>query len=149
VIARGLTRMGLIESAGASFDPPWVASCAETPNACLQSALFFSHGLGHGIGLEVHDPAYGRGAAGPVLVVRNVFTIEPGVYVSRQRLELLPDTPRNRAFVARVRDAVGRYHGIGVRIEDDYVVTATGVERISTTPRDVEEIERVMRPAPR
>ena len=50
---------------------------------------------------------------------------------------------------ARVRAAVDRYHGIGVRIEDDYVVTSRGVERITTTPRDVEEIERLMRPARR
>ena len=71
------------------------------------------------------------------------------MYVNRQRLLLLPDTPRNRAFVARVRDAVERYHGIGVRIEDDYLVTSRGVERISTVPRDVAEIEGLMREAPR
>jgi Xaa-Pro aminopeptidase len=145
VIARGLATMGLIESADASFDPPWVASCATAPAACRQSNLFYSHGLGHGIGLEVHDPAFAPGPNGPSLAPGDAFTIEPGVYVSRQRLELLPDTPRNRAFVARVRDAVARYHGIGVRIEDDFVVTARGVERISTTPREVGEIERLMR----
>ncbi|HEU4720535.1 MAG TPA: M24 family metallopeptidase, partial [Gemmatimonadaceae bacterium] len=144
VIARGLARMGLIESADASFDPPWVASCAAAPAACRQSNLFYSHGLGHGIGLEVHDPAFAAGPNGPSIAPGDAFTIEPGVYVSRQRLELLPDTPRNRAFVARVREAVARYHGIGVRIEDDFVVTARGIERISTTPREVDEIERLM-----
>ena len=125
------------------------ATFAQSPNACRQSALFYSHGLGHGIGLEVHDPAHAPGAAGPTLAVGDAFTIEPGVYVSRMRLDLLPDTPRNRAFVARVRDAVARYHGIGVRIEDDYLVTTRGVERISTTPRDIEDIERLMRRTPR
>ena len=149
VIARGLVKLGLIEAEDASFDPPWVASCAQSPGACRQSALFYSHGLGHGIGLEVHDPAHAPGPAGPTLAVGDAFTIEPGVYVSRMRLALLPDTPRNRAFVARVRDAVARYHGIGVRIEDDYLVTTRGVERISTTPREVEEIERLMRRTPR
>src|SRR5829696_5120980 len=149
VIARGLVKLGLIEAEDASFDPPWVASCATTPAACRQSTLFYSHGLGHGIGLEVHDPAYASTPAGPALAVGDAFTIEPGVYVNRQRLILLPDTPRNRAFVARVREAVDRYHGIGVRIEDDYLVTALGVERISTAPREVEEIERLMRQAPR
>ena len=145
VIARGLAKLGLIESADAMFDPPWVASCTPALIACRQSALFYSHGLGHGIGLEVHDPAHVPGPKGPTLAVGDAFTIEPGVYVSRLRLELLPDTPRNRAFVARVRDVVARYHGIGVRIEDDYVVTTRGVERITTTPREIEEIERLMR----
>jgi Xaa-Pro aminopeptidase len=144
-IARGLAKLGLVEAADATFDPPWVSSCTATPAPCLQSSLFYSHGLGHGIGLEVHDPAFAAGPGGPLLAVGNAFTIEPGIYVSRQRLALLPDTPRNRAFVARVRDVVSRYHGIGVRIEDDYVVSARGVERITTTPRDVEEIERLMR----
>jgi Xaa-Pro aminopeptidase len=149
VVARGLVRMGLIESVDATFDPPWAAQCAPAPVQCRQSFLFFSHGLGHGIGLEVHDPAYAPGANGPALAPGDAFTIEPGVYVSRLRLELLPDTPRNRAFRARVGDAVARHHGIGVRIEDDFLVTARGVERISTVPREIDEIERLMRAAPR
>ncbi|MFL5617184.1 MAG: aminopeptidase P family protein [Gemmatimonadaceae bacterium] len=149
VIARGLAKLGLIEGEDASFDPPWVASCTTTPAACRQSNLFYSHGLGHGIGLEVHDPAFAAGPMGPTLARGDAFTIEPGVYVNRQRLLLLPATPRNRAFVARVRGSVDRYHGIGVRIEDDYVIGSRGVERITTTPRDVEEIERLMRQAPR
>ena len=149
VVARGLVRLGLIESVDATFDPPWAASCATASVACRQSYLFFSHGLGHGIGLEVHDPAYEPGPNGPSLAPGDAFTIEPGVYVSRLRLELLPDTPRNRAFAARVRDAVARHHGIGVRIEDDFLVTSRGVERISTVPREADEIERLMRQSPR
>jgi Xaa-Pro aminopeptidase len=79
-----------------------------------------------------------------VLAIGDAYTVEPGVYVSRLRLEMLPDTPRNRAFIAKVRDTVNRYHGIGVRIEDDFLLTSRGVERISTTPREVDEIERLM-----
>jgi Xaa-Pro aminopeptidase len=149
VIARGLVKLGLIEAEDASFDPPWVASCATTPAACRQSYLWYSHGLGHGIGLEVHDPAYAAGSNGPTLARGDAFTIEPGVYVNRQRLQLLPDTPRNRAFAARVRRAVDRYHGIGVRIEDDYAVTARGVERMTSAPREIAEIEALMRGGPR
>jgi Xaa-Pro aminopeptidase len=149
VIARGLVKLGLIEADDATFDPPWAAQCATTPAACRQSYLWYSHGLGHGIGLEVHDPAYAAGPNGPTLARGDAFTIEPGVYVNRQRLLLLPDTPRNRAFAARVRAAVERYHGIGVRIEDDYVVAARGVDRITSVPREVGEIEALMRRSPR
>jgi Xaa-Pro aminopeptidase len=144
VIARGLAKLGLIEAENATFDPPWAATCTMAPAACQQSYLWYSHGLGHGIGLEVHDPAYAAGPGGPVLARGDAFTIEPGVYVNRQRLLLLPDTPRNRAFAARSRAAAERYHGIGVRIEDDYVVTSRGVERITSAPREIDEIERLM-----
>jgi Xaa-Pro aminopeptidase len=62
-------------------------------------------------------------------------------------LDVLPDTPRNRALIARLRPAAVRYRNIGVRIEDDYIVTDRGVEWISRAPREIEEIERLMRGA--
>jgi hypothetical protein len=71
----------------------------------------------------------------------DAFTIEPGLYVNARQLDILPDTPRNRAFVAKVRAAVTRYQNTGVRIEDDYVVTATGVEWITHAPREIAEVE--------
>ena len=74
----------------------------------------------------------------------DVFTIEPGIYIQASVLDLLEDTPKNRAFIAAVRDAVERYDDIGVRIEDDYLVTADGVERLSRAPREVEAIEAAM-----
>ena len=73
-----------------------------------------------------------------------MFTIEPGVYVSRQLLEILPDTPKNRAMIAKVRDAVERYDDIGVRIEDDYLVTPNRVEWLSRAPREIAEVEAAM-----
>jgi Xaa-Pro aminopeptidase len=60
---------------------------------------------------------------------------------------VVPDTPRNRQFAARVRAAVTRYADVGVRIEDDYVATARGVEWISRAPRELDEVEAAMRPA--
>ena len=57
---------------------------------------------------------------------------------------MLADTPKNRAFIARVRPMVERYNHIGVRIEDDYLVTATGLEWLSKGPRTADEIERAM-----
>lgn len=148
VLANGLARLGLIESPGATYD----CSPAPNPRQCSQFRLYYMHGLGHGIGLEVHDPdqSYYTGRLRP----GSIFTIEPGVYVRERLLEEIPDTPRNRELAARLRGAVATYRNIGVRIEDDYAVTATGVERLSLAPREITELEALMKagsagPAPR
>jgi Xaa-Pro aminopeptidase len=143
VIASGVARLGLTEGVDAAFDPPWAEQCGTNPVACTQAFLYMAHGLGHGIGLEVHDrphPWYGTGT----FQAGDVFTIEPGIYVSRQLLEILPDTPRNRAMIAKVRSAVERYHDIGIRIEDDYLVTDRGAEWLSRAPREISEVEAEM-----
>jgi Xaa-Pro aminopeptidase len=140
VEARGLARLGLIESADATFDPPWAESCQRKPVSCTQAFLYMAHGLGHGIGLEVHDPPHpwvGQGTFAP----GHVFTIEPGIYISTKLLDMLPDTPKNRAMIAKVRKTVERYQNIGVRIEDDYLITPDGVEWLSRAPREIAEIE--------
>jgi Xaa-Pro aminopeptidase len=140
VEARGLARLGLIESANATFDPPWASTCQRTPVSCTQAFLYMAHGLGHGIGLEVHDPPRPYTGAG-TFEVGHVFTIEPGVYISTKLLDMLPDTPKNRAMIAKVRRTVERYQNIGVRIEDDYVITPDGVEWLSRAPREMAEVE--------
>jgi Xaa-Pro aminopeptidase len=139
VEARGLAKLGLIESVDATFDPPWAGQCTASPDRCRQAFLYMAHGLGHGIGLEVHDPPPYGGTG--TFEVGQVFTIEPGVYVSTKLLDILPDTPKNRAMIAKVRKTVERYQNIGVRIEDDYVVTPSGVEWLSRAPREIAEIE--------
>jgi Xaa-Pro aminopeptidase len=60
-------------------------------------------------------------------------------------LDVLPPTPRNRALAAKLRPAVDRYKNIGVRIEDDYIATPDGVEWISRAPREMAEIEAIMK----
>ena len=70
--------------------------------------------------------------------------VEPGLYVSPELLRSLPDTPKNRTFIAKVRKAVERYQNIGVRIEDDYLITERGVEWLSRTPREIAEVEAEM-----
>jgi Xaa-Pro aminopeptidase len=145
VRAKGLVALGLAESTDATFDPPWKVNCAAAPNACKQTYFWMIHGLGHGIGLAVHDPAqYYFGDR--TFKEGDAFTIEPGIYVSQAMLDALPDTPKNRAFKAKVKDAVAKYQNTGVRIEDSYIITDKGLERVSTNaPRELEEIEALMK----
>ena len=143
VIERGLARLGLIDSVGATFDAP---SGACPPTGCPQIFLYAIHGFGgHGIGLDVHDPAqyYGRNGR---FGIGDVFTVEPGVYIDPQDIAELPDTPRNRALRAKIAPAVEKYKWIGVRIEDDYALTESGLENLSVdAPREITEIEGLMR----
>lgn len=143
VIEKGLARLGLIDSAGATFDSH-PGMCP--PTGCPQIFLYAIHGFGgHGIGLDVHDPAqyYGRNGK---FAVGDVFTVEPGVYIDPQDIEELPDTPRNRVLRARIARAVEKYKWIGVRIEDDYALTESGLENLSIdAPREMNEIEALMR----
>jgi Xaa-Pro aminopeptidase len=132
VLARGLAELGLIEDPNATYDD---ASGQQYP----QYFLYYMHALGHGIGLDVHDPWPSTLEAGVP------FTIEPGIYVRPNLFtEVLPDTPRNRSLRDSVVEAFRRYVGIGVRIEDDYLVTEEGVEWLSPGPREIEEIEAAM-----
>jgi Xaa-Pro aminopeptidase len=141
VLAHGLARIGLIESSAATYD------CAQGTNACLQYRLFYMHSLGHGIGLDVHDPGTAPHPRNrdALIAPGDAFSIEPGIYVRRHVLEVIQDTPRNTQLRERIRDAVARYADIGVRIEDDYLVTAAGVEWVSRFPREIEEVEAAMR----
>jgi Xaa-Pro aminopeptidase len=147
VITKGLIRLGLIESDSATFDGAPGSFCSSN---CPQRGLYAWHGYGgHGIGLEVHDPAQYYGPKGQ-FAVGDVFTVEPGIYVSADDLAALPDTPKNRAMRAKIGPAFEKYKWIGVRIEDDYALTRSGLENLSAgAPREMNEIEALMRePAP-
>jgi Xaa-Pro aminopeptidase len=136
--------LGLIQSEDATFDPPWQANCDRTPATCKQANFWMIHGISHGLGLAVHDPAQ-FSYEDHVYKPGDVFTIEPGIYVSARMLDALPDTPKNRAFIAKVKPVVARYENTGVRIEDDYLITETGLERLSSAPREIAEIEALMK----
>lgn len=73
----------------------------------------FGHGLGHGLGLDVHELPRMSTETSDVLEPGNVVTVEPGVYVD------------------------GRF---GVRIEDDVVVTADGIENLTGLRKDLVEV---------
>ena len=98
---------------------------------------FYMHNLGHYLGIDVHDAGkyYFKGESRPA-EAGMVMTIEPGLYIS-------PDTSRipegfNKGIPAK-------YLGIGVRIEDDVLVTENG-SRVLThkVPKEREEIEALM-----
>jgi Xaa-Pro aminopeptidase len=132
VLAEGLAAVGLIEGVEATYE-------TETGGRAPQLRLFYMHGLGHGIGLDVHDPAPDPLAPGAMI------SIEPGLYVRPNLLdEVIPDTPANRAMIAAIRPAFERFRGIGIRIEDDYIITEAGAEWISPAPREIDEIEAAL-----
>lgn len=88
---------------------------------------FYMHRTSHWLGLDVHDAGdYKDGDAWKTLVPGMVLTIEPGFYI--RPAENVP------AHLA----------GIGIRIEDDVLVTAMGAEVYTSAPKSVAEIEAVM-----
>lgn len=130
VIKDGLLRLGLI-----------------TDKNSLQYRVWFMHGTSHWLGMNVHDVST-RGSDG--LEAGMVFTVEPGIYVRTDALDNLPKTPENEKFVAAIRPAFEKYKGVGVRIEDDVVVTADGYRNLSAAlPRTVADIEAFMSRAQR
>jgi Xaa-Pro aminopeptidase len=140
VVAQGLAKLGLIESPTAAYEGP---QCPK--GGCPQYRMYLWHGSGgHGIGLNVHDPAnyyYGEGR----FAVGDVFTVEPGIYVNPSILDELADTPANRALAAKLRPVMAKYRNVGVRIEDDYAITEQGVEHLSAAaPREIAAVERMM-----
>ena len=140
VLASGLARLKLIESPNATYD----CSTGATPRQCPQFRLFYMHGIGHGIGLEVHDPDQYTYTA--MIQPGSVFTIEPGIYVREHVLEEMPNTPRNREIAAKLRPSVNFYRNIGVRIEDNYAITDRGMVWLSQgLPREIADIEALMK----
>lgn len=89
---------------------------------------FFMHGLGHWLGLDVHDVGdYGSAERGRTLEPGMVLTVEPGLYIA-------PDA-----------DVPAEYRGIGIRIEDNIVITASGNEVLTAgVVKDPDAIEALM-----
>jgi Xaa-Pro aminopeptidase len=111
-----------------------------------QVGMWFIHGLGHWLGMNVHDV----GRYGAPLKAGMVFTNEPGIYIREDTLDNLQKTPENEAFIAKVRPVFEKYKNIGVRIEDDMLVTETGVEWMTKAlPRKLEDVEKFMAQAPK
>ena len=84
------------------------------------------HGTSHWLGMDVHDVgAYTRSGAARPLEPGMVITIEPGLYVA-----------------VDAADVPAEYRGIGVRIEDDVVITADGHEVLTArAPTSIDDVE--------
>jgi Xaa-Pro aminopeptidase len=103
-----------------------------------QYRTWFMHGTSHWLGMNVHDV----GNYATKLEPGMVFTNEPGIYIRPDALDNLPKTADNEKFIAAVRPAFEKYKSIGVRIEDDMLVTADGVKWMTVAlPRKMSEIE--------
>ncbi|MBN7122380.1 Xaa-Pro aminopeptidase [Erwinia billingiae] len=88
---------------------------------------FFMHGLSHWLGLDVHDVGVYGNDRDRTLEPGMVITIEPGLYIA-------PDA-----------DVPAEYRGIGIRIEDDIIITAEGNENLTATVvKEADEIEALM-----
>ncbi|KAM6153355.1 xaa-Pro dipeptidase [Erethizon dorsatum] len=119
-------------------------------------AVFMPHGLGHFLGLDVHDVGgYPKGVeridepglrslrTARQLEPGMVITVEPGIYFIDH---LLDEALANQAQACFFNhDVLQRFRGFGgVRIEEDVVVTDSGMELLTCVPRTVEEIEACM-----
>ena len=117
VLAHGLERMGIL-TMGAEV-------------ALRPENLFYKrytlHNTSHMLGLDVHDGAHTRYREGK-LSPGMVLTVEPGLYFQLDDLTVPP-----------------RYRGIGVRIEDDVLVTSRGYRVLTSVPKSVADIEHRMR----
>jgi Xaa-Pro aminopeptidase len=87
-----------------------------------ETRSYFFHGTSHFLGLDVHD-------VGPAILVEGAcFTVEPGIYIA-------PGSKCDR-----------KWWGIGVRIEDDILITKDGYKNLSAaSPRTVADIEKMMK----
>jgi Xaa-Pro aminopeptidase len=117
VITNGLIHLGLIE--------------AELEEAIEKELYkpFYMHRTGHWLGLDVHDVGeYKIAGEWRLLEPGMVLTVEPGIYVS----------PSNK-------DVHKKWRGIGIRIEDDVLVTKSGCRVLTeSVPKEIKDIEALM-----
>ncbi|WP_070886028.1 Xaa-Pro aminopeptidase [Pseudomonas sp. D2-3] len=117
VITRGLVELGLLQGDVDEL----IAAEAYKP--------FYMHRAGHWLGMDVHDVGeYKVGGEWRVLEVGMAMTVEPGIYIAVDN-----------------QNVAKKWRGIGVRIEDDVVVTKSGCEILTNdVPKAVDEIEALM-----
>ncbi|MGH9394668.1 MAG: M24 family metallopeptidase, partial [Terriglobales bacterium] len=128
VLIAGLEKLGLITT-----DPA-------APTPAQQLRIWYFHGPSHAMGLAVHD------VGGIERTPGAIFSMEPGLYFRAQTFA--QDLPRSNAeawqvFTAKVQPVFEQYLGIGVRIEDDVLVTPQGCRVLSAAiPSRLREVEQ-------
>ena len=163
VIAAGLVDLGLLP--GTTDDVVAMHHYRE----------YFMHGTGHWLGMDVHDAgAYGVGGEPRPLVSGMAFTVEPGVYVDPDRAQIelpmleydldewterrmLLGSAKAKEVEKREREAAPTvkhpvpepFRGIGIRIEDDVLITDAGHDILTSgVPTDPHEIETICAETP-
>ncbi len=108
---------------------------------------FTLHGYSHWIGLEVHDVGnYTVNGTSRPLEAGMCFTIEPGIYVRPEAIDNLKKKGYSDQELERIRARIAQYNYIGVRIEDDVLVTKQGYINMSeAVPREIDQIELLMK----
>lgn len=118
VVTQGLLSLGILEG---ELDD-LIANDAHKP--------FLMHGIGHWLGLDVHDVGDYQRTDGKQLrafAPGMVLTIEPGIYIDDSH------------------ELDSRWHNIGIRIEDNVVITEDGYEMLTAdVPKEADDIERLM-----
>ncbi len=134
VINQGLAKLGLITD----------------PESSWQVSFYTIHGTSHYLGMDVHDVGrYHDRELEPGMVI----TIEPGIYFREMALEQAQEMFKKDAdsteideFVKQIAPVYEQYVNIGVRIEDDILVTTEGNINLSRyAPKEIEDIEQIMR----
>ena len=127
VLIAGLEKLGLITTDPSAPSPP------------QQLRIWYFHGPSHGMGLAVHD------VGGIARKPGAIFSMEPGLYFRMDTFE--EDLPQANSeawqvFTEKVRPVFEKYRGIGVRIEDDVLVTPDGCRVLSAAvPSKLKDVE--------
>ncbi|KAH7120782.1 putative Xaa-Pro aminopeptidase [Dendryphion nanum] len=123
--------------------------------AARTSVAFFPHGLGHYLGMDTHDTGGNANYKDAdrmfkYLRVRgnlpagSVITVEPGIYFCRFIIEPYLEDEAQKKFIDQ--EVLERYWGVGgVRIEDNILITEEGYENLTPTPKEVEDIKRIIK----
>jgi len=120
-----------------------------------QRRFFIAHGYYHFIGLDIHDvwSEFGRMPGEKVYQPGMIMTMEPGLYFPADRLDQAlarlgsnEEDEATRWFMETIRPVYEKYVNIGVRIEDDVLITEDGNEILTAAvPKEIDAIEAMMK----